>query len=103
MNTERYCLSLLDAVKEAGRDPRLAYLVRSRLRRALITLERGRRGADEAAPLATAPAEIRDLVNSLRVRVAALCQPSEALDVGWRQEWVMVVSDVERLERWVVA
>jgi hypothetical protein len=101
MNTNSYYLSLLDAVKKAGRDPRLAYLVRSRLRRALVALERGRRGTDEPAPLATAPDEIRELVSSLRVRVAALCQPSEALDIGWRQAWVKVLTDVERLERWV--
>jgi hypothetical protein len=101
MSTERYYLSLLDAVKEAGRDPRMAYLVRSRLRRALVALERGRRGADEHAPLATAPTDIRELVSDLRVRVTALCQPSEALDAGWRQEWGRVLGDVERLESWV--
>jgi hypothetical protein len=100
MDTERYYRSLLDAVKEAGRDPRLAYLVRSRLRRALVAFERGRRGTDEAAPLAGAPTEIREVVSDLRLQVAVLCQPSEALDAGWRQEWAKVLADVERLEDW---
>jgi hypothetical protein len=101
MDTEHYYLSLLRAVKEAGQDARLAYLVRSRLRRALLALERGRRGTDAPAPLADAPDEIRELVKDLRARVVALCQPSEALDAGWREEWHIVVTDVERLETWL--
>src|SRR4051794_25988485 len=101
MDTESYYLSLLDAVKEAGRDASLAYLVRSRLRRALVALERGRRRTAEAPPLASAPPEIQALVSDLRLRISALCQPSEALDAGWRQEWGTVLTDVERLEDWV--
>jgi hypothetical protein len=101
MDTEHYYLSLLEAVKDAGRDPRLAYLVRSRLRRALVALERGRRGRAEAAPLEGAPEHICELVKDLRVRVAALCQPSEALDTLWRKEWDRVLADVDRLETWL--
>ena len=41
MTTQQYCLKLLDQVEQAGRDPELAYLVRTRLRRALVALERG--------------------------------------------------------------
>jgi hypothetical protein len=103
MTTQSYYLSLLEAVKEAGRDPRQAYLVRSRLRRALVALERGRRGTNELPPLRAAPTEITGLVADLRARVAALCQPSEALGVGWRLEWEAVLADVDRLERWLEA
>jgi hypothetical protein len=103
MDIDRYYLSLLNAVKEAGRDARLAYLVRSRLRRALMALERGRRGANDPTPLAAAPDEIRELVKDLRERVVALCQPSEALDGGWRKDWAIVLMDVERLETWLAS
>lgn len=101
MDTERYYLSLLDAVKEAGRDPRLAYLARSRLRRAIVALQCGRRGVQDPPPLMAASAEVRDLVRDLEMRVKVLCQPSEALDVGWRQDWEGVLADVGRLEDWL--
>lgn len=56
MTTREYCLLLLDDVDQAGRDPELAYLVRSRLRRAVIGLERGRRGEPDTPPAATGSA-----------------------------------------------
>lgn len=102
MTTQQYCLKLLDAVEEAGRDPQLAYLVRSRLRRSLIALERGR--SDECAGeglLGEAPSEIRDLTKALAARVVWLCQPSEALDVRWKREWTDVFAGVSELRAWV--
>jgi hypothetical protein len=100
MTTQEHCRKLLEQVERAGEDPQLAYLVRTRLRRALVGLERGRRDGPGGL-LADAPSEVRHLVSSLGVRVASLCQPSEALDVRWRREWGCVLSDVERLRHWV--
>ncbi len=100
MTTQDHCRKLLEQVERAGEDPKLAYLVRTRLRRALVALERGRRDGPGGL-LTDAPSEVRDLVNSLGVRVASLCQPSEALDVRWGREWGSVLSDVGQLRHWV--
>lgn len=103
MTTREYCLSLLDKVDEAGRDPKLAYLVRARLRRAVIGLERGRRGESGTPPLRQAPQEIQELTTDLTARVIWLCQPSEALDVRWKREWTDVLDGVARLRHWLGA
>jgi hypothetical protein len=101
MTTNEYCLSLLDKVDEAGRDPELAYLVRSRLRRAVVALERGRREPTGEAPLANAPVEVQALAKELSERVIWLCQPSEALDVRWKREWSAVLDGVAELRDWM--
>lgn len=103
MTTREYCLSLLDQVDEAGRNPDLAYLVRTRLRRAVIGLERGRRSESGSPPLQQAPQEIRELTTDLTARVIWLCQPSEALDVRWKREWTDVLEGVKRLRHWLDA
>lgn len=103
MTTREYCLSLLDKVDEAGRDPKLAYLVRTRLRRAVIGLERGRREEPDVPPLQQAPQGIRELTTDLTARVIWLCQPSEALDVRWKREWDDVLDGVARLRHWLGA
>lgn len=100
MTTTEYCSTLLEDVQRAGRDPSRAYLVRTRLRRALVALERGRRD-QPGGILDEAPDELRRLATDLGARVASLCQPSEALDVRWKREWGFVLDDVERLQRWV--
>src|SRR4051794_20853857 len=102
MTTQQYCLQLLDEVDAAGRDPELAYLVRTRLRRALVGLERGRRGG-EGGIAAAAPAEIQQMMGDLTVRVLTLCQPSEALDVRWKREWRDVLTGVAELRAWVLS
>lgn len=101
MTTQHYCLALLERVEQAGRDPQLGYLVRTRLRRALVALERGRSDSREGGVLSDAPEEIRALTTELSARVVWLCQPSEALDVRWKREWSGVLRDVERLRAWL--
>lgn len=101
MTTQRYCLKLLEEVERAGRDPHLAYLVRTRLRRALVALERGRCGLSGGGMLEDAPTELQHLAKDLAARVVWLCQPSEALDVRWKREWSGVLDAVERLREWV--
>lgn len=104
MNTNnRYALRLLDAVVEAGEDPKLAYVVRTRLRRALLAMERGRSSgaADERAPLADAPPMVHALFTRLSAGVLLLCQPSEALSMRWERGWRDVRSGVEELRQWM--
>lgn len=101
MTTKQHCLTLLNEVDEAGRDPQLAYLVRTRLRRALVGLERGRRDQAGDGMLGNAPEEVEALAADLAARVVWLCQPSEALDVRWKREWSGVLRDVGRLREWV--
>ena len=101
MTTQQYCSKLLDEVEAAGRDPRLAYLVRTRLRRALVALERGRSDQPGAGVLEDAPRELQQLTRSLAVRVVSLCQPSESLDLRWKHDWQSVLADVSRLKSWL--
>src|SRR5689334_13252920 len=102
MTTQTYCVGLLEAVQQAGRDPELAYLARTRLRRALVALERGR--VDEPRRMLDgAPADVRALACNLAERVVWLCQPSEALDVRWKRDWTSVLDDVAYLSRWIAA
>ena len=101
MTTNDYFLSLLDKVDEAGKDPEKAYLVRSRLRRAIVALERGRRDQDGKGPLLAAPTELQALAKDLSSRVIWLCQPSEALDIRWKREWTTVLEGVEQMRRWL--
>jgi hypothetical protein len=100
MTTQEYCVRLLDEVDAAGHDPELAYLVRTRLRRALVALQRGRSDGGGGVT-ATAPPQIRRLMDDLGARVLTLCQPSEALDVRWKREWRDVLSGVAQLREWV--
>lgn len=100
MTTQAYCQRLLNEVERAGGDPQLAYLVRTRLRRALLALERGRRESPGGL-LADAPPEIRRLTTRLGSRVTSLCQPSEALDVRWKREWSDLLEEVEHLRQWI--
>ena len=103
MTTRQYCHGLLEQVERAGRDPQLAYLVRTRLRRALVALERGRSDAPGHRLMEGAASDIRELVTSLGARVAVMCQPSEALDVRWTHDWDEVLDDVARLRLWVAS
>jgi hypothetical protein len=103
LTTTAYCLQLIDAVREAGHDPKLAYVLRTRLRRALTALERGRRGTDDQShsPVVDAPSDIKDRVHILRSRVLSLCQPSEALSLRWAHGWQEVCEDVDYLREWL--
>jgi hypothetical protein len=100
MDTKSYYSRLLDAVLVAGGSPELAYQARTRLRRALLALQRGPNGAFATPPAATSPV-IADITRSLEDRLLHLCQPSEALDMRWREAWGLVAEDVVALKRLV--
>ena len=99
-----YYRQLLDAVRRAGCVPEEAYMARTRLRRMLVALDRGRNTGDVQAmgPLRTAPPEITELADALARQAVTLCQPSEALDVRWRRDWSSVLEGVDQLDHWLL-
>jgi hypothetical protein len=102
MDTRSYYVKLLSEVLVAGDSPDLAYQARTRLRQALLALERGPYGEELPSPAAISP-EVARITRRLETCVLHLCQPSEALDARWRKEWAAVSADVRQLERLVAA
>ena len=97
MATNEYYLRLLRTVRDAGELPELAYQARTRLRRALLALERGRRGDPEPGPMGGSE-QIKSVVLRLQQQALHICQPSEALDLRWRREWADVRRQLQELE-----
>jgi len=110
MNNRRGSLERLAALRDAAADPRAAYLIRSRLRRALLTCARevaSRQGLERPmlpgqwAVAPDASAEIREVIALCR-RVYQnsehLCQPSESFDVRWEDGWRDLRTDLAQLE-----
>lgn len=95
---ERLLLDVLDSVN----DPELAYQSRARLRRALLALRRGPNGLNLVPP-ATRSALVAAVVERLEQRVLSLAQPSESLDMRWRNEWAAVSSDIAELRQAIAA
>jgi hypothetical protein len=93
-----YYTRLLSEVIAAGDSVDLAYQARTRLRRALLALERGKHGDSSVAP-AAASEDVARIARQLETRVLRLCQPSEALDARWRREWATVSEEVRTLQR----
>jgi hypothetical protein len=100
MDTKPYYARLLDEVLAAGETPELAYQARTRLRRAVLALQRGPNGDSSTPPAAASPA-IAQITRSLEDLVLHICQPSEALDMRWREAWAMVAADIRELQRLV--
>jgi hypothetical protein len=91
---QRY-IRLLEEIREASDEPAKAYLVRSRLRRALIGLHRGFYDRQDAATL---PGGVAERVERLEQVALRLCQPSEALDLRWKRDWAEMRRELEDLE-----
>lgn len=103
------CLRRIDDVGSAAADPRAAYLIRSRLRRALLSCarlvaeEHGSRkpevpGVFTAPPAADAPERrVIALCNRIFASAKELCQPSESFDLRWEQGWALLSRDLENL------
>src|SRR6266511_3653330 len=96
MSTRTDCLQLIEMVREAGEDPESAYLVRTRLRRALLGSARFATLASEAgrpplpgnhaipADASQAAAKVIDLCSQIHATTLRLCQPSEAFEARWK-------------------
>jgi len=109
-NTRAKCLKQLDAVRTAAADSDAAYLMRTRLRRALLTTAthvaefEGARapempGVYEPWPgMSPLSLELIQTCNRIYADSEALCQPSEALDVRWRLGWDAIQRDLLQVE-----
>src|SRR5437868_9461250 len=110
MYTKPDWLQLLEMVREAGDDAESAYLVRTRLRRALLGSARfattlaGVKGPDLPGPypvsLGVSPlaAKVLDRCHRLYEKTVRLCQPSEAFDARWKRGWGECLKDLDELE-----
>jgi hypothetical protein len=116
MHTKEDCLELIKSVREIADDPHSAYLLRTRIKRALLsTIRLAATYAGAEAPTlprtfflpSEAPQKSKEIVNAcnnLLANTRRLCQPSEALDTRWNQGWASVLDDLglieEKLREW---
>jgi hypothetical protein len=109
MTTSDQCLAQIDKIYEAAEDPAAAYLIRSRLRRAILSCARlVAEAAGTEKPqvpgVFLAPhgvSEMHNKVIQLCNRIygiaAELCQPSESFDTRWAGGWKLLTVELDRL------
>lgn len=109
MSAEERCLHLIEKVCDAADDPAAAYLIRSRLRRAILSCARmvaGEHGARKpdipgvfVAPTGASDNdfEIVTLCNRIYEIARELCQPSESFDVRWKEGWATLQRELDQL------
>ncbi len=110
MSDREQCLALIRAVLDAAADPQGAYLIRMRLKRAVLKCQRtvaaelGMVRPESPCYLAvdrSASEWTRRVAQSSNVilgQAQALCQPSEALDVRWKLGWRRLDTALRELE-----
>lgn len=114
MHTSEDCLRLIEKARACGTDPESAYLLRTRVKRAILSATRlAAASVRHDAPSLPIPievvtdsretAEVFKACNQLIAVTRELCQPSEALDCRWRDGWSEVLRGLERLEAAVTA
>ncbi len=114
MHTKKECLELIKDVRDIASDPDSAYLLRTRLKRALLStsrlaayhagMETPRLPAMMSLPDQT-PLRSRDLIascNTLLSSARKLCQPSEALDTRWNEGWAIVTAELAHIEKQLI-
>jgi len=106
-----HCLRQLGDVRSAAEDPASAYLIRSRLRRVILSCARSvaqSAGAPKpdipgvfVAPQGCSEREARILTLCNRIHSIAreLCQPSESFDVRWERGWQLLRAELDELEQ----
>src|SRR5712691_9739600 len=111
MHSKEDCLSLIAKVRSNVAQPESAYLLRTRIRRSVLSA--ARLAAEQLGtkiPVLPEATDSRILsagkagavlasCNRLLARTRHLCQPSEALDSRWRQGWDEVLEELATLER----
>jgi len=110
MARKRAIIHQLDAVRSAAKDPGAAYLIRSRLRRALLACARevaqmqGLKRpvypgqwvlSEDADPELV---EIVEICHQIHQRSKRLCAPSESFDVRWEEGWRLLSADLDLLQ-----
>ena len=110
MHSKEDCLSLIAKVRSNVAEPESAYLLRTRVKRSILSAARlaaEHLGAElpllpeameSPATSAGNPGVVLASCNRLIVRTRELCQPSEALDSRWRQGWQEVLEELDTLE-----
>ncbi len=111
MHSKADCLSLIAKVRSDVAEPESAYLLRTRIKRSILSAARlaAEQLGTEApvlpeaidSPIVSAgkPGAVLASCNRLIARTRGLCQPSEALDSRWRQGWHEVLDELATLER----
>jgi hypothetical protein len=110
-----HCLENIRAVREAIKDPDSAYLVRTRLKRTtlscarLIAMHCGCSPPELPGPFHAPPGASMELQNICGVcnriynSTSNICQPSEPLELRWRNAWSALEDDLQSLESMVQA
>jgi hypothetical protein len=105
------CLERIAAVRSSASDPETAYLIRLRIKRAILTCQRAiAKECGVAAPVHPGYLLLGDRGSVHQQKVAALsnevfgqaeklCQPSEALDARWKAGWSSLSETLEALEQ----
>jgi hypothetical protein len=114
MHSKKECLQLIKAVQDVADDPESAYLLRTRLKRVLLSVSRlaayhSGIKQPELPGMMPLPTEathrshkLIDTCNHLFAKTRKLCQPSEALDTRWNYGWVSVLRDLKILEQQLI-
>lgn len=109
MSSTEDCIRQIDEIYAAARDPTAAYLIRSRLRRAILAC--ARRVAESTGTekprvpgvfelpvgCSASDREVIRLCNRIYGIAGELCQPSEAFDTRWEAGWALLRTELERL------
>ena len=115
MTDPHRCVALIEDVREAALNPANAYLVRTRISRAILEATRmAARSSGAEGPIVPGPfvlpaaastrdREIVELCNSIYEETRSLCQPSEALEDRWRLGWARVSARLDALARAVAS
>jgi hypothetical protein len=110
MQPVELCRSRIASVRAAAADPESAYLLRTRLKRVILSCQMlvaeeigdaaPRRPAYVEIPAAASPAHraVAEATNRLFDAAVHLCQPSEALDLRWKTGWSRLQADLEHLD-----
>jgi hypothetical protein len=111
LNTE-VALRRLQQVRDVAHGPQSAYLMRTRLNRMLLSLQR--QIARDSASLISTPVEdlvpsdanlqpIARLCNEIVAESSHLSRRSEALDERWESSWTLLRTQLDRLELLLLA
>lgn len=110
MNRSQSLIAQIDAVRSAAQDPGAAYLIRSRLQRALLACAREVAEVQNlekpvfpgqwalSDPPQAELAQIVDACKRIHQRSKQLCAPSESFDVRWEEGWRLLSADLDRLQ-----
>jgi hypothetical protein len=107
--TSNQCLAQIDEIYEAAQDPAAAYLIRSRLRRTILSCVRlVAEGAGTEKPhvpgVFVAPhgasekdSNVIQLCNRIYGISGELCKPSESFDTRWEDGWKLLSAELDSL------